>query len=79
MKGIRRGRPSLGISESLVKSYRFSKEQFNEFENWCECRGLTLSEGIRGSISLIMNNGSLDELLNNPEMKAVAVELLAKN
>ena len=76
MNRIRRGRPSLGTSESLVKSYRFSKKQFDEFENWCKCRGLTTSEGIRGSVSLLIEKGNLTELLRNPELRELALNLL---
>lgn len=43
MNRIRSGSHSLGTSESLVKSYRRSKEQFNEFETLCEYRGLIIS------------------------------------
>lgn len=77
MKGIKkRDRPSLGNSESLVRSYRVSKKQSEEFENWCKCRGLITSECIRVSVSLLIEKGNLAELLRNPELREIALNLL---
>jgi len=77
MREKRRGRPKLSNSDfQIVRSYRLPKKTWLEFKTWCEERGLRVSDVVRGSISLMMKEGSISELLEDEEMRSLAVELV---
>lgn len=57
-------------------TYRISPRSYLVFKEWCRQRGLDVSMGIRGAISLIMRTGSIPELLEDEGMKNLAIELL---
>lgn len=56
------------------KTYRLDNEVYEEFRQWCKIKGLTVSKAIR----LILTKAYLVDLLEDTEMKNLAVELLNK-
>lgn len=80
MREKRRGRPKLSNSDfQIVRSYRLPKKTWLDFKTWCEERGLRVSDVVRGSIRLMMKEGSISELLEDEEMERFAVEIIKGN
>ena len=57
-------------------TYRIPPENYLTFKEWCKERGLDVSMAIRGAISQLMRTGSISQLLEDEEMRNLAVELL---
>ena len=74
----KKGRPRLGDSETKIRTYSISERQFKEFKEWCKDRGFKVSEVIRVAIGHLMKEGRLEDLLQDEEMRNLAVELLNK-
>ena len=61
------------------KTYRISDENYTVFKSWSSKRGVDTSLAIRGAVSLLMEKGNLSELLENENLRNMAVQLLTKN
>ena len=56
------------------KTYRLDNEVYREFQEWCKTKGLTVSK----AIGLILTKAYLLDLLQDIEMRNLAVKLLNK-
>lgn len=72
--GRKRGRPSIGHK----KTFTISDRDYKAFKEWCVQRGLKISEVVRGSILFMMKEGSISDLLADPEMRRLAVRILER-
>lgn len=59
-------------------TYRISERNYLAFKEWCSERGVDVSTAVRGAIGQLIKTGSISQLLEDEEMRNLAVELLNK-
>ena len=74
----KRGRSTLSDSETLLRTYKIPERTYQVFKNWCDRRGFTVSEVVRMAISQLMKEGNLSMLLENEEMRNLALNVLSE-
>lgn len=74
----RRGRPRLNDSETLIRTYTVSERDFLKFRIWCRKNGFSVSEIIRLGVKQLMKEGNISDLLEDAEMRNLAIELLKR-
>ena len=71
------GRPKLpALDFQIVRSYRLPRNTWLDFKSWCEEKDLKVSDVVRGSIKLIMNENNIPLLLQNDQTRNLAENLL---
>ena len=53
-------------------TYRIDDGNYTAFRKWCLLRGVDTSSAIRGAIGYLMQKGSIEEFLREPEMLELA-------